>query len=100
MPRENGCAVRIHRYHIRCMERSLREVPIPQVIWVFCMYSVMAIARSLVFEAFLTRLNSFIEKRSGVFLLVGRIVAIQVPYSHTLSILRVFVATILCQDTF
>ena len=76
MPRENGCAVRIHRYHIRCMERSLREVPIPQVIWLFCMYSVMAIARSLVFEAFLTRLNSFIEKRSGVFLQVGRIVAI------------------------
>ena len=50
LPRENGCTVSNHCYHIRCMEPSLREVLIPQVIWVFCMHTVMAMAQSPVLK--------------------------------------------------
>ena len=35
LPRENGGTVSNHRSHIRCVEPPLREVLIPQVIWVF-----------------------------------------------------------------
>ena len=85
LPRENGCTVSNHRYHIRCMEPSLRDVLIPQVIWVFCMHTVMAMAQSPVFEAYLPRLNSFTEKQSVVFLQVSSIVAIN-KYFTTCSV--------------
>ena len=63
MPWENGCAVPNHRYHICCMELWRREVLIGQVIQGFGMHMVMAKARSTVFEANLTRLNSVEETR-------------------------------------
>ena len=54
---------------------------------IFCMHTVTAIPRSLIFEAYLTRRNTFEEKRSSVFLKVTRIVAIH----------KYFI-TILCQS--
>ena len=63
MPWDNGCAVPNHRYPICSMELWLREVLIAQVIWVFCVHTLMAIERSPVSEAKLTRLNSVEETR-------------------------------------